>query len=276
MRIISILVIALIFGSTAAGAGVLDRVAESQTLRIGFRTDAPPFSYEQEPGKAAGYSVTICKAVADTLKADLNLPAIGIRYIPVTAENRFEALRNGEIDLLCGPTSATLTRRQIVDFSLPIFVDGAGLMIAEDVQISSLGELAGKKLGVRAGTTTERAVRATFPGANITAIEDHAEGMEALKAGQLEAYFADRTLLAFMRHQDPEASGLRIADEYLSVEPYALALPRGDSGFRLAVDQTISRLMRNGQIHEIAKEAFGSADLSSLVKALYRITPLPE
>jgi polar amino acid transport system substrate-binding protein len=276
MRLALSVVVAVVLGASAALAGVVERVAETKTLRIGHRTDAPPFSYVPSQGGVAGYSVDICRAVADTLKADLKLEAIAVQYVAVTAENRFQALQEGKIDILCGPTTATLARREIVDFSLPIFVDGAGLMIRPGVVVANLSDLGTKNLAVRAGTTTERAVRASFPGAAIAAVADHRDGVAALKAGTADAYFADRTLLAYIRHTDPTAADLQIADEYLTVEPYALALPLGDNRFRLTVDKTLSRLFRSPEMKEVLKRAFGDAKLGSVVQALYRIVPMPE
>lgn len=271
----SLIAVALLFPAIAA-AGVLERVAETKTLRIGYRADAAPFSHEPQKGVVEGYSVDLCRAVADTLKADLKLVAIAIQYIRVTAENRFQALQNGAIDLLCGPTTMTVSRRQVVDFSLPIFVDGAGLMIRPGVQVSGLSDLAKMKLSVRAGTTTERAVRASFPGADLVTVGDHRDGIAALKAGTADAYFADRTLLAYVLHNDPEAADMQVADEYLTIEPYALALPHGDSEFRLTVDKTISRLFRTPAFKHVVRRAFGEAQLGSVIKALFRIMPMPE
>ncbi len=270
------LLAAAILAPAIAFAGVVDRVQETKTLRIGYRTDSPPFSYEPRKGDVAGYSVDICRAVADTLKADLKLDTISVDYIAVTAENRFKAIEDGEIDILCGPDTMTISRREIVDFSLPIFVDGAGLMVRPDSAVSNLSDLASMKLAVGAGTTTEQAVRASFPDADITTFDDHQAGLAALKAGEADAYFADRTLLSYMRFHDPEAQDLQIADEYLTVEPYALALPRGDSDFRLTVDKTISRLFRSPEMKAIVTDAFGEAKLGSVVRALYRIVPMPE
>lgn len=267
--------LAILVWAVPAGAGVLQRVAETKTLRIGYRTDAPPFSYEPQKGEVAGYSVDLCRAVADTLKADLKLDAIAIQYIAVTAENRFQAIQDGVIDILCGPTSMTLSRRELVDFSLQTFVDGAGLMVRPDLSISTLNDLANMKLAVSAGTTTEQAVRTSFPNATIMGVTDHKAGLQALKDSTADAYFADRTLLAFMKMNDPEAEKLQIADEYLTVEPYALALPKGDADFRLAVDKTISRVFRSPKLRAIVQRSFGGADLSLLVKALYRIVPIP-
>jgi polar amino acid transport system substrate-binding protein/glutamate/aspartate transport system substrate-binding protein len=276
MRLFTTVALALLVVAPPAMADVLGSITESKTIRIGYRTDVPPFSFQSKTGDAAGYSVDICRAIAVAVDKQLNLDVFGISYVPVTADNRFKMLEEGKIDILCGPTTATLARREIVDFSMPIFVDGAGIMVGPGLTISRMSDLAKLRLGVRSGTTTEQVLNASFKNADITTFKDHGDGVAGLKAGTLDAYFADRTLLEYPRHVDGKDSKLRVADEYLTVEPYALAIPKEDSDFRLPVDRTISRLYRSKQIMEIAGRAFGSAKMGNLVKALYRIAPLPE
>jgi len=273
IRILAATLLAL--APALAWAGVLERVAETKTLRLGYRTDAPPFSTEAEPGKRTGYSIDLCRAVADTARFELQLPAIVIRYIPVTAENRFDQIESGTVDILCGPTTATLSRRERVDFSLPTFVAGAGVMVSAKSGITRLDDLADRRLGVRAGTTTEKALHATYPAATIRTTADHRDGIAGLLDGSLDAYFADRTVLQGLHSENPDAARLRIADDYLTIEPYALALPKDDSRFRLLVDRTLSTLYKSRDIEAIAARHFGG-EVSDLLHTLYQITPLPE
>jgi putrescine:ornithine antiporter len=72
--------------------GTLDRVKQSGKLTLGYRTDAPPFSYRDESGSAAGYSVALCQKIAEQVKADLKLPSLAVEWLAVTTEGRFQAL----------------------------------------------------------------------------------------------------------------------------------------------------------------------------------------
>jgi len=277
MRVPTFLKIAVVLACTTsiAAADVLGRVAETGTLRIGYRTDTPPFSAEPTTGTIEGYSIDICRVVAEATAEELGKEISGV-FVPVTADNRFDALQNGDIDILCGATTATLSRRKLVDFSLPTFIDGAGVVVGSHVEIELLSDLAPMRLGVRSGTTTERALKTSFPDSAVTTMADHADGMAAVRNGELDAYFADRTLLAFMLQQEPDDSNVKLANEFLTLEPYALAMPLGDSAFRLVVDRTISRLYRSGRINDITRSAFGDAKLGNMIEVLYKITPLPE
>ena len=153
---------------SAQTTSVLDQIRQTQTIRIAYRPDAPPFSYKSNLGEPSGFIVDLCKAVAEGIRAQLNLTALNVTYVPVTAADRFTAISSGRADLLCESTSATLSRREIVDFSIPTFVDGAGLLVRGDAPKDIQG-FAGKSIAVTAGTTTEEALRNTLKAGNITA-----------------------------------------------------------------------------------------------------------
>lgn len=271
---------ALCLATTAAPAGTLDRIGDKGVLKIGYRADAPPFSYKSPIGEAAGYSVALCRAVAAQIKQQLKRETLSVAYVPVTAENRFTAVRDGKIDLLCGATTATLSRREMVDFSLPVFIDGASVLLREDGP-QNFGDLDGQKVGVRAGTTTETALRNTLADLSITvatiAVKDHNEGIDRLLKGELAAYFADRAILYFLMRRSGAADKLFLSDQQFTYEPYALALQKGDGAFRLAVDRALSRIYRSGEISTIFTSAFGpGAEPTDELNALYRISALPE
>lgn len=265
---------------SGAMAGTLDRIRDKGVLKIGFRADAPPFSYKSQIGEAAGYTVSLCRAVAAQIKQQLKRDKLSVEYVPVTAENRFQAVKDGKIDLLCGPTTVTLSRRKIVDFSLPTFVDGASVLLREDGP-QNFGDLDGQKVGVRAGTTTEAALRNTIEDLAITvetvAVKDHHDGVARLLKGELAAYFADRAILYFLMRGSGAADKLFLSDQQFTYEPYALALQKGDSEFRLAVDRALSHIYRSGEISTVFTAAFGpGAEPTDELSALYRMSALPE
>jgi len=263
-----------------AAAGTLDRIDQEKAIRIAYREDAPPFSYKDKIGEPTGFMVDLCRAVAKKLAEQRNIPTLNVTYVPVTAADRFEAITQQRADLLCEPTSVTLSRREQVDFSIPTFLDGAGLMVRADGP-KNLRALAGQKVGVLAGTTTEEALRNTLKeagiNADITAAKTHGEGLAMLDEGKISAYFGDRSILLFLIKESKAPEKLRLADDYLSVEPYALALPRGDSDFRLAVDRALSHIYRSGEIASIFQRTFGGkAEPSQILRTLYVISGLPD
>ncbi len=278
LRLAGVALAALLVLGTSAGAQTLERVRSSGTFTIGYREDAEPFAYRNTLGEAAGYSVELCRAIATSVKEALGLAQIKVAYVPVTTEDRFQAVQDGRIDILCGATTVTLTRREQVDFSLFTFIDGASVLLRADSPPDFKG-LAGKKIGVRGGTTTEEALRNTLDksaiAAEVITVENHDDGLQRLEAGDISAYFADRAILLFLAAKS-HTKGLHVSERYFTFEPYALALALGDHEFRLLVDRTLSALFRSGQIHQIFTQAFGAnANESDLLKALYVIDGLP-
>jgi ABC-type amino acid transport substrate-binding protein len=264
----------------SADAGTLDTLRQTKALRVAYREDAPPFSFADEAGLPAGFTIDLCRSVAKHIGEQLSIGDLKINYVLVTAENRFEAIENGKADLLCEPTSETLARREKIDFSIPTFVDGASLLVSGDGP-SDFAALSGKKIGVLAGTTTEQSLRNTLASANITAeiapAKTHQEGLAMLDKGEIVAYFADRAILAYLAAKSSDASKLRLADNYFSLEPYALALPHGDEDFRLAVDRALSHIYRSGEIAIVFAHTFGNAmQPSDTLKTLYSVSALPD
>jgi len=279
LRAIAVATLTAVVGSSVVAAGVLDRISQDKTLRIAYRDDAPPFSSKDKIGEPVGFMVDLCREVAKKIAQQANFSSLNVTYVPVTAADRFEAIRQQKADLLCEPTSATLSRRELVDFSIATFVDGASLMIRANGP-HDLKAMSGQKVGVLAGTTTEQGLRDSLKQAGINAeivpANSHAEGLAMLDEGKISAYFADRSILVSLIKQSKTPGKLMLAENYLSVEPYALALPRGDEDFRLAVDRALSHIYRSGEIGAIFKRTFGDAKPGPVLGTLYLVTGLPD
>jgi polar amino acid transport system substrate-binding protein len=110
----------------------LDRIKESGHIKLGYLVDARPFSFRNETGVADGYAVTLCQQVAEQVKKQLALPQLTVDWVPVTLDSRLREVQQGGIDLLCTPTSVTLTRRQEVSFSIPVFAGGNRAVLRAD------------------------------------------------------------------------------------------------------------------------------------------------
>ena len=263
-----------------AHAGVLERAKETGELRIGYRTDAQPFSFKNSEGEAAGYSVDLCRAAVEEAAVELGVAELKVVEIAVTGADRLDAVTEGKVDLLCEATTLTMSRRADMDFSMPTFATGASLLYPKD-GASNFEQLAGQKVGVLAGSTTEtglkKALEAAKIDAIIVAVPTHRDGIERLASGELAAYFGDGAILLYQLMQSPFRERLLLADKVLSFEPYALALPKGDDAFRLVVDRALARLSRTGQISAVFERNFGAgAKPSKLIEALWILDAVPE
>lgn len=277
-RLFAALLVGLVL-PLAAMADTLESIAERGTIRLGVRTDATAFSFKNELGEPAGYTVELCRAIAADIKEQQGLETLNVDYVEVTTEDRFQAITEGRIDLLCGATTVTLARRAVVDFSVPTFVTGMGVMYREGGP-ASFAELAGKTIGLRQGTTTEEMLERELTAAGLEAtfmgVDSHQAGVAALEAGTIDAYFADRAILVFLQVTSEAPETLRVSERQFSHEPYALAMPLGDTAFRLSVDSAISRIFRSPLLERLYSASFGDADPGDMNRVLFLLSTLPD
>jgi ABC-type amino acid transport substrate-binding protein len=261
--------------------GTLKKVNDSGTLTVGYRENALPFSYTGSDGKPAGYSIDLCQEIAVAVQQELKLSNLAVRWVPVTPENRVDAVANGTVDIECGSTTASLSRQEKVDFTLMTFVDGASLLIAEGSGIRTVGDLAGKRVGVAPGTTTEKAVgdflRSQSIPATIVSVKDHDEGLAALQTSKIEAYASDRTILVGLVLQARGTARYALVSDDLSYEPYGFMVRRDDSAFRLVANRALARIYRSGAIGTIYSKWFGALGKPTPALVLmYALQGLPE
>ncbi|MCV6585959.1 MAG: amino acid ABC transporter substrate-binding protein [Marinibacterium sp.] len=268
--------LALLAAGTA-GAQTLERIAERNEIRMGYRTDAVPLSYQNADGNPAGYTPVLCVEAAQRVVNLLEIEGLDVSFVPVTAENRFDMVASGEIDLLCGAATITLERREIVDFSIPVFADGMAVVLPAGAA-TDLQAFAGQTLGVRAGTTSETALaellERTGVEADIRAFDDHGAGFDALGAGELAAYFGDQSILLYQNAQRNDGRDFRVMDRLLTVETQGLAMARGDSEFRLLIDEVLSGLIANGTAAAIFGQTLPGATPGAALQAVFLVSPL--
>lgn len=266
--------------SLPAAADTLAEIKERGSILIGVREDAKPFSYIDGEGMAKGYSVALCEAMVQHLATQLEMPKIEIEYKLVTADDRFLQIANDQIDLECGATTYSLSRLGEVDFSLLTFATASDLLVRAGEAVQGIPDLAGRKVGVVGGTTSESNITKILQAAGVTAevvpLPSHADLLASLETGEIDAGFGDRALMlaAVGRALDPR--GLVLAGNRYSYEPYALPLPAGDTAFRQAVDRALARLYGTALIKQIYEDHFGPLSHDPEMAALYRLLSLPE
>ena len=263
---------------TGAASGTLDRIRATKTLNLGYRDSSVPFSFVGTDQKPTGYSVELCQRVADDLKRDLQMPDLAVKWTLVTVETRMAAVQNGTIDLECGSTTNTLSRQAQVDFSLTTFVTGASLLALKE---TATANLSGLRIAVIPGTTTERILKEALDKSSTTVtlipVKDHADGRTALEQKTADAYASDREILIGLVLTAQKPGTFVLVDRYLSYEPYALMLRRNDPDFRIAVNRSLARLYRSGDVIAIYRRWLGSLGApDALQVATWAIEGLPE
>ena len=259
-----LVVVALFAAPALVHAQVLDgrlkKIRDSKTITIAYRTDALPFSFEENK-QPAGYTVDLCKRIVASIEQQLKVQPLATKWIAATQQNRMELVRKGEADMECGSTTATLSRMEQVDFSSPVFVDTTGLLAAKATGAKSLSGLAGKRIAVVAGTTNQKALEAALKNglvsASVVVVKNRDEGIAALEAGKVDALSSDKLLLVGLGGKVKDPSQYVLLPDDLGFEPYAIVLPRGDAAFRLAVNRALAQIYASDAITEVFRRNFG-------------------
>jgi len=215
------------------GASTLEDVKVKGYIQCGVSTGLPGFSMPDAEGDWTGLDVDMCRAVAAAVFGD----ADKVRYTPLNAENRLEALRSGKIDLLASNATWTLGR----DASLGLhcagvnYYDGQGFMVKKKLGVRSALELDGAKVCVQQGTTSEMNLRDYFTMHRMecrsVVSKTSKAAVEAYEEGQCDVLTSDQAQLYALRSKlkNPEAS--KVLPEVISKEPLGPYVREGDDNW---------------------------------------------
>jgi len=267
--------------ATAPFEGRLKQIQETKTISVAYRTDALPFSFEDTDKKPTGYTVDLCRSVIAVIERQIGVSPLQVKWVPVTTQTRFSAIASGQADMECGASTVTLGRMKEVAFSTLTFLDGTGLLIRSAMAGNSLKDLAGKKIGVIAGTSNERALnealKSNVLSATVVKVSSREEGLEQLQAGALDAFASDRVLLLGLILKAKTPKDLALLGDALSFEPYAIALPRGDWAMKQAVDAALSQIYRSNALPDIYNRWFGTLGVPGpVLETMFGLGRLPE
>lgn len=294
--VVAAAVLAAVLAPLAEAAGTLDRIKESGRIALGYRADARPFSYRDDAGKPAGYSVALCLKVADGVKSELGLASIAVEWVPVTVDDRFQAVRDGKVDLLCGAETATLARRKDVSFSIPTFPGGIGAILRSDASFrlkevlsqqqprrvlwrASPAQILEKQtFSIVKGTTSEAWLADRIAklqlSATVVPVASYEEGVKRVLDRSSTVFFGDRAILVDAWRRNASAADLQVLDRRFSDEAQALALARGEEDFRLVVDRSLSRYFASEGFRDLFTKSFGQ--LTDPVRTFFMLSALPE
>ena len=285
LRVVTTAILALFF-ATAASAQTqvpansrLKAIASTKVVKVAYRADARPFSFVNE-NQPVGYTIDLCKLVVASIEQQLGAGSLKIEWVPVTLQTRFSAVASGKADMECGSSTVTLGRMKEVDFSNFVFVESTGVVVSKTSNIRSFADMAGKKIAVASGTTNEQAIIGQLKQQKIEAmvvsVKDGPEAIGMLENGKADGFASDKLLLVGAKFKTPEAF-VMLPDD-LSVEPYAIALPRGDWAFRLAVNTGLAQVFRSGQVVNVFRSWFDriGMQMSPVLRIVYGLGSLSD
>ncbi|WP_066340912.1 transporter substrate-binding domain-containing protein [Azohydromonas lata] len=247
-------------GVRAQDMGTLERIAQTGTINLGHREYAMPFSYYDSRKQVVGYSHELSLRVLEGIKAELKLPALTLRLVPVTAQNRIALVQNGTVDLECAATSHTVERERLVSFSTSIFVVGLRMLVHKDSGLRDFADLEGQTAAVTTGTTSERMLR-TYNESHgrrihIALARDQGSAFKMLEEGKAQAVVHDDALLYGERAKSRKPDDWTVVGTPLASEVYGCMLRQGDTAFKQVVDRALERLLRSGEARALYTKWF--------------------
>jgi glutamate/aspartate transport system substrate-binding protein len=240
-------------------AGTLAKVRAAGAVTLAYRESSVPFSYVSKRGEPIGYSIELCKKLAEALGEAIGRE-LALRWLPVTSETRIGAIVSGSADLECGSTTNNLERQQQVAFSPIIFVAGTKLLVKRGSPIRSYRNLGGKTVVVTAGTTNEGAMqeiaRRFKIDLRLITSKDHAQSYAELAAGKADAFATDDVLLYGLLAQNRTQKEFQVVGEFLSYDPYGIVFRKGDAQLAELVKRAFHDLAEDGEIERQYKRWF--------------------
>lgn len=233
--------------ATPSFAGkTLDTIKERGAINCGVNVALAGFSMADSSGKWTGLDVDFCHAVAAALLGDANK----VKYVPLSAQQRFTALQSGEVDLLSRNTTWTMSRdtQMGLVFAGVTYYDGQGFMVTKKSKITSAKKLANTTVCVQSGTTTEKNLADFFRSNKMpykpVVIEDFAASVKAFVDGRCGVYTTDASGLAAIRANDVKnPDDYVILPELISKEPLGPVVRRGDDEWFSLVKWTYYALL---------------------------------
>ena len=259
----------------------LAKIKAAKAINLAYSSDSAPFSSAAAGAAPVGYSIELCKRVVAQIARVVGEPDLKINWLAAPVAERLQMVAGGRADMDCANTTQTLARLASVDFSNLIFIDGGGLLVKAGAPINRMADLAGKRVAVLKGTTTQSRLEQLLKARNINAvlvpIDDAGVGLSLLEAGSVDAYAGDKVKLTALAVGAREPARLALVLEDLSYEPYALALPRNDSALRLEVNRALTQVYTSSEIETIFEQWLGKLGRpSGLLAAMYLLNSIPE
>jgi general L-amino acid transport system substrate-binding protein len=226
------LIVALAAGlsTQAATAQTLKTVKDRAMLSCGVSQGLPGFSAPDDKGNWAGLDVDICRAIAAAI---FNDPA-KVKFVPLSAKDRFTALQSGEIDVLSRNTTWTLSRDTSLgaNFTGVTYYDGQGFLVKKSLKVNSALELNSASVCVQTGTTTEQNLADYFKGNNmkyeVIAFSSADETVKAYESGRCDVFTSDVSQLYAERLKLSNPADHAVLPEVISKEPLGPMVRHGD------------------------------------------------
>ena len=251
-HVLALTALVAISGAATAASAPMDKIKSSGAVTMGVRESSIPLSYTTGDSRFDGYHVEACRMILNDIKDKLGMSTLRINYQPVTSQNRVPLVQNGTVDIECGSTTNNANRAKDVGFADTLYVEEVRIAVKANSGITSISQLAGKKVATTTGTTSVQLLRKheKANGVNFDEVygKDHADSFLLLESGRADAFVMDGSILAGNIANSKNPKDYKIVGEVLSTEPIAIMVPKNDPEFKAAVNAAIAKIVANGKM----------------------------
>ena len=259
-HLLAVAITALAAGSAFAQANdTLAKIKASGTITEGVR-ESSGLSYTLGDGKYTGFHYDVCAKVIADVQKHLGLAKLDTKYQPVTSQNRIPLVQNGTVDIECGSTTNNQARQKDVAFAVTTYVEEVRIAVKANSGIAGIKDLNGKTIATTTGTTSVQTLRKNKRADGLTFKEvfgkDHSDSFLLLESGRADAFIMDGSILASNIAKSKAPNDFKIVGEVLSVEPIAIMIRKDDAAFKKVVDDSITAMMKSGEMAKLYDKWF--------------------
>jgi ABC-type amino acid transport substrate-binding protein/heat shock protein HslJ len=235
-------------------AGDWQRIRENGRLVVGTAADYAPFEYYDQAFQLGGYDAALVRAIGAQL-------GVEVLFKDFALEGLADALQLGQIDVAAAALTVTPERAALIDFSLPYFASTEGIVVRKESEgaVSSLADLAGRRIGVERGSIYESWLRRELIEGGLSPADDlllyaTIDGAASdLAAGRIDLIVTDLPAAESIAH----ANDLQVVGSGLSAQQYALGVRKGAGELRVQLNRALAALAANGTLAKLAAEELG-------------------
>jgi ABC-type amino acid transport substrate-binding protein len=259
VAVVLVLAVGLALASpVVAQQDTLEKIKSTGVLTIGTRTGSPPFAYINKNNEWVGFTIDLVEMLVKPSVEKAVGKSIKVEKKESTPPTRIPLLTSNSVDLIAGTMTDTPQRRESVDFSLTFFYTGAQFLVKKGSPIKSINDIGGKRIAAQQGATNAKIIREKYPQAQLREFPDQPAAFQALAQGQVDAYTNDGIQLYGLKAKAPNPNDWEVVGDFYSEEPYGMAMRKGDTKFKAAVDAGLKNGFESGKYFEIYDKWFGA------------------
>lgn len=253
--------------SQSLSADLWDDIQKKGKVVVGIKSNAPPFSVQNEDGEFWGFEIDLLKAIVDEWGLEIELK-------PIEAKDRIPMLLQGKVDMVMATMTQTKKREDIVDFSIPYFQVGQGLLTHAETDIQNFKTISDKKIAYVSGTQAYGTLTQHHSECQPMQVKSYDEAIKMVIDKKMDALCSDYLLLLGLFQQSDHKDKLTVLSDTIAPEPYAIAVKENESRLRDKINDGLMKLWESSHWHDSYDTWFGEGSVY-FHELFFRINVIP-